>query len=62
MSSKEMRTANHSYSENYPHKSYSPREENTLSPRGEYFIPARRIVYPREGNVWYNHRIEPNAL
>ena len=46
-----MSTANYSFSEYKPYKSFSPREENTLSSQGEYFILAKRIVYLREGNV-----------
>ena len=47
---------NLSFSRNKPYKSFSLREEKTLSPRRERFILARRIVYLCEGNEEHSHR------
>ena len=62
ISSKKTRKPNHSFSGNKPYKSFSLREEKTLSPRRERFIIAKRIVYLREGNEEHSHRIRGNAL
>ena len=51
ISSKRRSKPSLSFSGNKPCKSFSLREEKTLSPRRERFILAKRIVYPREGNV-----------
>ena len=56
MSSKKRRKPNHSFSVNKPYRSFSLREEKTLSPRRERFIIAKRIVYLREGNEEHSHR------
>ena len=62
ISSKKTGKPNRSFSENKPHKSFSLREEKTLSPRRERFILAKRIVYLREGNEEHSHRTGTNAL
>ena len=56
ISSKKRSKPNHSFSGNKPYKSFSLREKKTLSPRREWFILARRIVYLREGNEEHSHR------
>ena len=62
ISSKKTGKPNYSFSGNKPYKSFSLREEKTLSPRRERFILAKRIVYLREGNEEHSHRTGTNAL
>ena len=62
ISSKKRSKPNRSFSGTKPYKSFSLREEKTLSPRRERFILARRIVYLREGNEEHSHRTGTNAL
>ena len=62
ISSKKTSKPNHSFSGNKPYKSFSLREEKTLSPRRERFVIARRIVSLREGNEEHSHRTGTNAL
>ena len=56
ISSKKRGKPSISFSGNKPYKSFSLREEKTLSPRRERFILARRIVYPREENSLSSRR------
>ena len=56
ISSKKRGKPSISFSGNKPYKSFSLREEKTLSPRRERFILARRIVYLREGNEEHSRR------
>ena len=62
ISSKKTGKPSLSFSGNKPYKSFSPREENTLPSRGEYFIFARRILYLREDSDEHSHRTGTNAL
>ena len=62
ISSKKRSKPSLSFSENKPHKSFSLREEKTLSPRRERFILARRIIYLREGNEEHSRRTREYAL
>ena len=62
ISSKKTGKPKHSFSGNKPYKSFSLREEKTLSPRRERFILARRIVYLREGNEEHSRRTREYAL
>ena len=62
ISSKKRGKPSISFSGNKPYKSFSLREEKTLSPRRERFILARRIVYLREGSDKHNHRNREYAL
>ena len=62
ISSKKRNKPSLSFSGNKLYKSFSLREEKTLSPRRERFILARRIVYLREGSDKHNHRNREYAL